>query len=389
MNIFPCWKRPFASAWNASALDEGDRMKKKRKRFSPRLIIQLAYTALTNGYIAGFAHGKIYQGPAKQVCLPGLNCYSCPGALGSCPIGSLQAVLASRDYSFSFYVLGFLMAVGALCGRLVCGFLCPFGLAQDLLHKIPLPRKWKIRRIPGEKIMGHFRYVIVLVFVILLPSLVVNGVGQGDPWFCKYICPSGTLMGGIPLVALSDGSLEGESTIQLQPAQPASAGSLGLSLTAQPNISSGPLLGNPSGAQGGGGAVQSLTSSYREAAGPLFNWKLTVLLLIAAFSIVYYRPFCRFLCPLGAIYGLANPISIYRYRLLEDRCTKCGACKRACKLGIDPMKHPNSPECIRCGECIRACPHKALLPSMSLKRQKKSGGCSGNCKACSSCSKKA
>ena len=357
---------------------------KKKAHFSPRLMIQLAYTALTNGYIAGFAHGKIYQGPAKQVCLPGLNCYSCPGALGSCPIGSLQAVLSSRDYSFSFYVLGFLMAFGALCGRLVCGFLCPFGLVQDLLHKIPLPRKWKIRRIPGEKKIAHLRYGILLVFVILLPALAVNFVGQGDPWFCKYICPSGTLMGGIPLVALEDSGKEAENAPQAQAALSAPAGGLAPSLGGPGKMGAGGL----SAAQNQQEPVQAVGGGYRDAAGPLFSWKLTLLLVIAAFSVLYYRPFCRFLCPLGAIYGLANPISIYRYKLLEDRCVKCGACKRACKLGIDPVKNPNSPECIRCGDCIRACPHKALLPSMKLKRQKQNpSGCSGNCQSCSGCTK--
>ena len=300
----------------------------KKRRFSPRLMIQIAYAALSNGYIAGFAKGKIYQGPMKQICLPGLNCYSCPGALGACPIGSLQAVLASRDYGFSFYVIGFLMAVGALCGRLICGFLCPFGLIQDLLHKIPLPSKMKIRRIPAEKQIGYLRYIILLVFVILLPSLAVNIIGQGDPWFCKYICPSGTLMGGIPLVVIGDG--------------------------------------------------------FRAAAGALFDWKLLLLIFFVLFSIVYYRPFCRFICPLGAIYGLANPISLYRYKVLEDRCTQCGACKRACKLGIDPVKTPNSPECIRCGECIRACPHSALISNLSLKKQK-NAPCSGQCSKCKGC----
>jgi len=366
---------------------------KKKARFSPRLMIQLAYTALTNGYIAGFAHGKIYQGPMKQVCLPGLNCYSCPGALGSCPIGSLQAVLSSRDYSFSFYVLGFLMAFGALCGRLVCGFLCPFGLVQDLLHKIPLPKRLKIRRIPGEKKIAHLRYVILAIFVILLPSLAVNAFGQGDPWFCKYVCPSGTLMGGVPLVLLGETAAAPENAAK-QPALSLPAGNLGLSPGNQ-GLSAGQIRPNAFN-QGGNASsqpvVQSLGGSYRDAAGPLFNWKLTLLLMLAAFSVLYYRPFCRFICPLGAIYGLANPISLYRYKLLEDRCTKCGACRRACKLGIDPVKHPNSPECIRCGECIRACPHQALLPTLTLKKQKKdrtASGCGGNCQGCSGCGKKA
>lgn len=305
---------------------------KRKKRPSPRLMIQLAFTALTNGYIVGFAKGKIYQGPTKQFCVPGLNCYSCPGALGACPIGSLQAVLASRDFSFSFYVLGFLMAVGALCGRLVCGFLCPFGLVQDLLHKIPLPKGWKLRRLPGERWLTYLKYAVLLVFVVLLPSLAVNIIGQGDPWFCKYICPSGTLMGGIPLVVLGE--------------------------------------------------------EFRDAAGGLFQWKVILLVAVVGLSVIYYRPFCRFICPLGAIYGIANPISLYRYQVITERCTHCGACARGCKLGIDPVKTPNSPECIRCGACVRACPQHAILPGLRIKR-KPASSCGGDCGACGHCSQAA
>lgn len=114
-----------------------------------RLIVQACFAALTNGYVRGFVEGKIYSGSLKQLCVPGLNCYSCPGALGACPIGALQAVLGSRGRQFSFYAIGFLVAVGALCGRFVCGWLCPFGLFQELVHKIPFPKK--LKKLPGDK----------------------------------------------------------------------------------------------------------------------------------------------------------------------------------------------------------------------------------------------
>lgn len=68
----------------------------KKTRDKTRLWVQIVFTAVTNGYLIGFVQGKIYTGPTKNLCVPGLNCYSCPGALGSCPIGSLQAVLGSR-----------------------------------------------------------------------------------------------------------------------------------------------------------------------------------------------------------------------------------------------------------------------------------------------------
>ena len=156
-----------------------------------RLLIQLSFAAISNGYIKGFARGKIFTGATKYICLPGMNCYSCPGALGACPIGSLQATLTSREYKLSLYVLGFLAVFGMMMGRFVCGFLCPFGLIQDLLFKIPFVKK--IRRLSGEKGLRWLRFIFLAVFVIILPLCVIDFTGLGEPWFCKWICPVGTL----------------------------------------------------------------------------------------------------------------------------------------------------------------------------------------------------
>lgn len=274
----------------------------KKIKKNVRLITQLSFTALTNGYVKGFIEGDIFKGKTKGVCVPGLNCYSCPGALGACPIGSLQATLNSRDYKFAFYVIGFLMLVGALGGRFVCGFLCPFGLIQDLLYKIPFFKK--LKKLPGDKYLKWLKYVILALFVIILPMFAVDIIGQGKPWFCEYICPSGTLLAGIPLVLANEG--------------------------------------------------------LREAVGFLYAWKIGILVLIVLLSILVYRPFCRYLCPLGAIYGFFNPISLYRYKINTDKCTSCGVCAKKCKLNIDITKTPDSMECIRCGECKNACPHNAI-----------------------------
>ena len=204
-----------SSVWNALASDNRkyitriykerffimNWIKKQRKHL--RLWVQVLFTALTNGYVIGFTEGKIYRGTSKKLCVPGLNCYSCPGAVGSCPIGSLQAVLGSKNYKFSFYVIGFLMIFGSLMGRFVCGWLCPFGLVQDLLHKIPFIKK--IKKVPFDRYLRYLKYVILVVFVIAMPLLLVGESGYGSPWFCKLICPSGTLLGGIPLVAKNPG----------------------------------------------------------------------------------------------------------------------------------------------------------------------------------------
>ncbi len=267
-----------------------------------RLKVQMIAAILSNAYLIGFAKGKIYNGKLKQLCVPGLNCYSCPGAVGSCPIGSLQAVLGSRDFMFSFYIVGFLMVVGSVMGRFVCGWLCPFGLIQDLLHKIPFPKKIKI--VYGDKWLKNIKYFILAVFVILLPLYAVDFIGQGSPWFCTYICPSGTLEGGIPLVLAH--------------------------------------------------------KSLQESVGFLYVWKNFLLVLTIVLSIIIYRPFCRYICPLGAIYGIFNPIAFYRYKINERACTRCNVCQKNCKLNIAVYENPNSMDCIRCGDCKRACPHNAI-----------------------------
>lgn len=280
--------------------------------------VQAVWTFVTNCYLVGFAEGRIYQGPLKNICFPGLNCYSCPGALNACPIGALQAVIGSWQYRFSLYVGGFLMIVGAVLGRFVCGWLCPFGMVQDFIFKIPFIRK--IRHFPGDHVLRWLKYVILVVFVILLPLAVVDIVGQGTPTFCKYICPSGTLMAGLPLV--------------------------------------------------------SMNSGLRDAAGALFVWKLFVLIAVLLTALMIYRPFCKYLCPLGAIYALFNRVALYRLEVDEKRCTHCGLCSKVCRMGAEPENDCRMSECIRCGDCQRACPQSAIYMGVGRRvklRQKAPG----------------
>lgn len=279
-------------------------MAKTRKKASewPRHRFQALWALLTNSYLVGFVQGKIYKGKLKNLCVPGLNCYSCPGAVGACPIGALQAVIGNWNFKFAFYVAGFLVFVGALAGRFVCGWLCPFGLIQDLLHKIPFSKK--IQTFRGDKLLRKLKYGILLVFVILLPLFWVDIMGQGAPYFCKLICPAGTLEGGLPLVLLN--------------------------------------------------------KSMRSAIGWLYAWKNVLLAVTVFLSILIYRPFCKYICPLGAVYSVFNPISVFKYRVDGSKCTHCGACAKVCKMQLDPSKTPNHSECIRCGQCKKVCPTHAI-----------------------------
>ncbi|MBQ3482348.1 MAG: 4Fe-4S binding protein [Oscillospiraceae bacterium] len=274
------------------------RMKDKR-RFS----IQAAAALLQNAHLKGFFTGRIYQGASKGVCVPGLNCYSCPGAVGACPIGSLQSFLAARPIKLPYYVVGLLIFFGALLGRAVCGFLCPFGFLQELLHRIPFPRR--LRRFRGELLLRKLKYLILALLVVLPLFFALT------PFFCKYLCPAGTLAG--VLLALADTAVR-------------------------------PLLGG------------------------LFAWKAAVLLALAALSLLIWRPFCKYLCPLGAIYGLFNRFALYRGELDASKCVRCGKCAAVCRMGVEPTENVNSAECIRCGDCARACPTDAIRMGFLTRR---------------------
>ena len=288
-------------------------MAERKKLHLLRRAVQAGWGILQNAHFAGFLSGKIYTGSLKRFCVPGMNCYSCPGALGACPIGAAQASLSARKPKFPFYVLGWLALVGILVGRFVCGWLCLFGLIQELLYKIPTPKL----KIPpkADRVLRVLKYVFLGVFVILFPLILRDEYGISAPYFCKWICPVGMLEGGIPLLLLD--------------------------------------------------------KALRPAAHFLYAWKFALLVLALVSAVFIHRPFCKYVCPLGAFYALFQKISFLRLRFDGDSCVNCGKCARICGMGVDPVRNPNGAECIRCGECVRSCPTGALRFSFRADGKKK------------------
>ncbi len=272
--------------------------------------VQWLALLLSNPKLANFTSGRIVQGPSKSVCVPFLNCYSCPAAIGSCPVGAFQSLAAGMSRMVSLYIIGFLTATGAVAGRFICGWLCPFGLIQELLHKFR-PRSWRIRLL---RLAEALRYP-ALILTVLLPFYWRSAIGLAEPYFCKYVCPAGTLEAGLPLVSR------------------------------RPELAA--LIG------------------------PLFWWKVFLLAVVLIASILIWRPFCRTLCPLGAFYGLFNHVSLLQLNCDNQRCTSCRACSRRCPADLDPYREPNSDRCVRCLECTKVCPTQALrfgIPRKDLPR---------------------
>jgi polyferredoxin len=270
-----------------------------------RRYVQIVSALLYNANIFGFARGTIYTGSLKGLCVPGLNCHSCPGAIAACPLGSVQSALGDVRVKLPFYVVGVLLLFGIMLGRAICAFLCPFGLIQELLHKIPSPKLLKSK---VTRWLSLCKYVVLVVFVVYLPLHFLWVDGVSVPAFCKYFCPMGTLQAGIPLVLANEG-------------------------------------------------LQAIT-------GVLFQWRLVWLTVILIVTVFVFRPFCRFLCPLGAIYSLFNKFALFGIKVDAHRCVGCHACVDSCKLDVRKI---NDRECIRCGDCRPLCTHKAI----STKRKDK------------------
>ncbi|MDH5299161.1 MAG: 4Fe-4S binding protein [Desulfobulbaceae bacterium] len=268
--------------------------------------VQIVAGFLMNGYWLFPWSRNIYQGPLKVFCAPGLNCYSCPAATTYCPIGSLQHFMAglrfsldAGQYYFGLYVVGSMGLLGGFFGRMICGWACPFGFFQELLHKIPSPKF----AIPSG--LRYLKYAILLLFVILLPLLALDEFGAGSPWFCKYLCPAGTVEAGLPLLLL------------------------------RPEL--------------------------RETIGFLFYSKFAIMVAFIVWAVLASRPFCRVACPLGAFYALFGRVRVVKLRLDPHRCTNCGACHRVCPMGVKFNESPDDTECIACLACMeRGCQFGAI-----------------------------
>lgn len=289
-----------------------------------RLWVQALWFFLTNGYWAFPLTKNIYQGPLKIICSPGLNCYSCPASTTFCAMGSLQNLFAAirfnvqtGQYFFGSFVVGTIGLLGIVFGRFICGWGCPFGLLQDLLAKIPA-KKFKI---PSFLLAG--KYLFLALFVIILPLAIVDDYGLGNVWYCKYICPVGTLEAGIPMIFL------------------------------QPEL--------------------------RKIIGTLFWSKFTIMALFLGWSTLSVRPFCKTACPLGAFYSMFSRYQLIKMKLNKELCTNCQACHPVCPMDIRFNEQPNNPGCINCLRCMNeACTFGAIsieiagypLPSGAVRREK-------------------
>jgi len=270
----------------------------KFKKITPLLIArrvtQLGVgTLLFNSYFKVFESKQIYDGPLKQGCVPGLNCHACPTALMGCPIGMMQYFAA--NHRFPFYLIGFLAIIGLLSGRFTCGWLCPWGLLQDVM------RFFRSIRVKIPKLLNYGKYATLLVLVLIIPYI------THQHWFSK-LCPMGGLIAGIPWVVWN-------------PTDP----------------------------------VFETSVVDPESIGSFFWIKMAILGAFLGLFLFIKRPFCRTICPLGAIYAFFNRVSLVSFKV-KASCNECGKCSDLCPMDLDVQTELNSENCIKCFDCTQ-CKH--------------------------------
>lgn len=280
-----------------------------------RRSLQIVSAVFHNSYLGFLTTGNIYTGFLKRFCGPGLNCYSCPAALFSCPLGSIQQIMISlRVLPWNIlthallFVIGNILILSLLFGRFICGWLCPFGFFQDLIYKIPFIKREF--RFPFNS-QRYLKYFLLIFFVFLFPALFIKEIGYGILWFCKYVCPAGTFEAGY------------------------------MNLLLKPEL--------------------------WEKTGYIFLLKSLILLVILIFNLMELRFFCKNICPLGLIYGIFNKLGLFRLYWDKRNCNLCTVCERICPMGLSIPRDLNSVECIRCLHCLSACPSKAIHLERSFK----------------------
>ncbi len=359
------------------------------------------YTATLSVFILNL---NVFGYSLKGICSPGFNCHGCPWATAACPIGVFAFGSAVRR--LPVLALTSILTIGIAVGRLVCGFFCPFGFLQDLLYKLPFPK------IKLPKFVRYFKYAALLLLVFVLPYL----IGFEQSGFIKVDKPEidKTDNGNInvtitvenisthdvtsPEVKLSyidqetkeevyseskqypDITIKAGETVTLpEIVAPNKLGTADLHVTSpQSNVlqevpyklyfcqicPKGALTASIPNKLG-----TETTGTY--ASSGWFNLRYVILYVFLILMMISSRPFCRILCPLGAIYGLTAKYSVVTMSVDKDVCINCRKCDKVCPVGLDVVKEIGNAECIVCGDCIDVCPVNCITRDIRFKKKNK------------------
>ncbi|MBD3191992.1 MAG: 4Fe-4S binding protein [Candidatus Heimdallarchaeota archaeon] len=225
---------------------------------------------------------------------------------------------------FPFLVFGISLLIGGIFGRMLCGWVCPFGFFQDIMKLVPV-KKWKISK-PLNKGLRDIRSVIFWCVIIvtgfvgyreLINEPIDFGVFQNQPW--TPFNPAATLFVMFFYMVF--------------------------------------WKHYP------GGTEDFKIGDWRF----MFYFRIILLLVFVGLSIFIPRFYCRYICPIGYVMGYTAKYSLIGIARNPARCTRCGACEDMCEAvsmqvpildySYERVRDTN---CINCGACLDACPHGAI-----------------------------
>ena len=289
--------------------------------------------------------------------IPVLACYYPSGRTVTCPLWQIQS------YIFPFWetgggwdvfytlpglarlgiVFGLVIVMSIVLGRFFCGWLCPFGLYMDLLSRLRSTLHIRYRNLSDRtnRLLCQSRYLIIAVFLVLsfilgaeaiLGTQIIPETQRGEYIFDYFSAPF----------------------CQVCPMRPLSV-----------------LIESGLGFMRFDYVVSQTTGMFYEAGFYLTSLNVSLLFLITAISFMVRRFWCR-ICPLGGLisifdrYPPFNRISGIKLTKIEEKCTKCGICKRVCptqvtKVYDDAGGDVTAPDCILCFRCVEMCPYEECL----------------------------
>lgn len=355
---------------------------KTKKVSNLRLFIQIvAVVAVFMGLILGPFNSPVFQplGPSPRshllgsnflgnqfpdgISVPILACYYPNGRTVTCPIWQLQAyIFPFWNYQVGYQVLystsglekigivlGMIIVGAIILGRFFCGWLCPLGLYQDVLTRIRKSSRLKHLRFSDKTntALAQSRYIIIAIFLIL--SVIFGSYAI----FGHELIP-GTITGGPQGTEAGIVSNLNEPFCLVCPARPlcilieVAIGAMNWSYISK--IVYGPFW---------------ITGFY------ITSLNLAVLIAVSSVSLFYRRFWCR-ICPLGALTALFSSFTPFKQIALtklqknEEKCTKCGVCKRVCPTqayAVFDQKGGDVTEsrCILCARCVELCPYEDAL----------------------------
>lgn len=275
---------------------------------------------------------------SERFCLPVMNCEACLLAWLGCPVGMMGRSLAVLE--FPVVVVGSLVVIGLTMGRFLCGWVCPLGFLQDLLHKIPFPKVKLPRFAP------YVKYAVLALSVMAVPLWLALGPAPEPEteW---------------DMLSAEDRALFSEEEA--------------LDLKEQYVVHEPPLKENPYFFCNlcPTAAIQVVIPAMVAEGGVFLDRgriiRFSILAAVLLLAALNHRSFCKVLCPIGALIAITNKLTFHRIKLDPEACISCKKCNKDCPMDVPVMESQERgravnrhAECIGCLTCEETCPTRAI-----------------------------